>query len=508
MLRSVARAVILAFVAPILTAAGAQMLNRNPVPEGTITSSDYAARRDAVTATVDSGIVLAFGAVEPVVDWPNFFQVPTFQYLTGFGESDAVLVIVKRKGGLKSTMFVPTQSPVVARWVGERTAPRDLQGKIGIAGRDIAQLRPTVDSLVATGLPVYVVPDIHNGDYVKEDSLTRGGAFIKQLRVAHPSLVPSSLHSAVNLMRARKSPAEIALLRRAAEISARGHREAMKAAAPGCGENEIQAILDGTFRRLGGDRPGYGSIVGSGRNATTLHYSDDNDMLRDGDLILIDAATLFDHYTADVTRTFPVNGKFTPAQRDLYQLVRDAQEAFVRQIEAGTTLKSSNDAGKAIISSGLTRFGLIESPTATFDGTPDMKCPEGGCPQLNLFALHGYGGHGIGLEVHDPAQYYVAPGLVSVGDVFTVEPGVYVSPEFIALLPDTPKNRAMRAKIGPAVEKYKWLGVRIEDDYAMTDKGLEWLSSGVPREINEIEALMSEPQLQLPGGGTCGTRRR
>ena len=278
----------------------------------------------------------------------------------------------------------------------------------------------------------------------------------------------------------------------------------MKAAAPGCRENEIQALLDGTFRRFGGDRPGYGSIVASGKHANTLHYMEDSDTLHDGDLILIDAATSYNHYSADVTRTFPVNGRFTQPQRDIYQLVRDVQEAFVRQIKAGVAESVASDSGRAVITKGLTRFGLIESPDATFDGFTGAQCPPAGCKQVSLYALHGYGGHGIGLEVHDPAQYYDTGNQFKVGDVFTVEPGIYVAPDYIALLPDTPRNRAFRAHIASAVEKYKWIGVRIEDDYALTDHGLEWLSNGAPREINEIEALMREPSPQLPGGGTCG----
>ncbi|HEX6628274.1 MAG TPA: M24 family metallopeptidase, partial [Gemmatimonadaceae bacterium] len=277
-----------------------------------------------------------------------------------------------------------------------------------------------------------------------------------------------------------------------------------KAAAPGCTENEIQALLDGTFRRLGGDRPGYGSIVASGKNANTLHYMEDNDTLHDGDLILIDAATSYNHYSADVTRTFPINGKFTPAQRDIYQIVRDAQEAFVRQIKNGISMLVANDSGKAVVGKGLTRLGLIDSATATFDGFPGMPCAASGCPQMMLYALHGFGGHGIGLEVHDPAQYYDEGNQFKIGDVFTVEPGIYVAPDYIAMLPDTPRNRAFRAHIAPALEKYKWIGVRIEDDYALTENGLEWLSRGAPREINEIEALMREPSPELPGGGTCG----
>ena len=278
----------------------------------------------------------------------------------------------------------------------------------------------------------------------------------------------------------------------------------MKATAPGCGEYEIQALLDGTFRRFGGDRPGYGSIVGSGINATILHYMEDSRVMRDGELLLIDAATSFAHYSADVTRTFPVNGRFTPEQRDVYQIVRDAQEAFVRQIKPGVSVAVANDSGRAVVAKGLARLGLIQSAEATIDPPAGARCAADNCPQTTVFALHGFGGHGIGLEVHDPAQYYEEKTEFGVGDVFTVEPGIYVSPNLLRSLPDTPKNRAFLAKIQPAVKKYTGIGVRIEDDYALTESGLEWMSDGVPREINEIESLMRQREPELPGGGSCG----
>jgi Xaa-Pro aminopeptidase len=474
-------------------------------PPSAITAADYAARRAAVTAKVDSGIVLAFGEGHPLDYYPDFYQMPNFEYLTGFDESDAAMLILKRKGTPTSTMmFVPTQSPIMSRFVGERTAIADMARAVGMTGRQLIMLRPVVDSLIASGLPVYFIPAVHSGDYFDEDTVTFGARFISSLRASHPNAVILSLDSAITELREKKTPTEIALLRHAAQISVRAHREAMKAAAPSCGENEIQALIDGTFRRLGADRPGYGSIVASGKHANTLHYMIDNDTLRNGDLILIDAAAAYKHYSADVTRTFPVNGKFTPAQRDIYQLVRDAQEAYVRQIRNGVSSMIADDSGKAVIGRGLTRLGLIDSTNATFDGLTGMECPPNGCKQLMLYALHGYGGHGLGLEVHDPAQYYHPDNIFRVGDVFTVEPGVYVAPDYLAMMNDTPRNRAFRARIAPAVEKYKWIGVRIEDDYAITDNGVEWLSRGAPREIGEIEALMREPSPQLPGGGVCG----
>jgi Xaa-Pro aminopeptidase len=469
-----------------------------------VAPAEYAARRAALAARIDSGVVVAFGAVEPVNFWPTFYQLPAFYYLTGFGEADAAVVMVKRNGVVSATMFVPTRTAMQERWVGARMRVADLEAKIGIAGRDIAQLSTTIDSLATSGLPFYIVPDVQTGDYAAEDSLTRGARFLSQVRVAYPWLVMHSLDDAVDRLRAKKSAAEVALLRKAVQISVRAHQEAMKAAAPGCGENEIQALLEGTFRRFGGDRPGYGSIVGSGINATVLHYMEDDRVMHNGELLLIDAAASFAHYSADVTRTLPVNGRFSPQQRDIYQIVRDAQEAFVRQIKPGVGYGVANDSGKAVVTKGLLRLGLIQSADATIDPPAGMKCPPTGCLQSQLYALHGFGGHGIGLEVHDPAQYYEGNHEFGVGDVFTVEPGLYVSPDLLQSLPDTPKNRAMLAKVRPAVEKYKGIGVRIEDDYALTATGLDWLSAGVPREIPEVEALMRRREPELAGGGSCG----
>ena len=472
-----------------------------------IPTAEYATRRAALTARIDSGVVLAFGAVEPVVYWPGFHQLPSFQYLTGFSESDAVLVMVKRGGGTTATIFVPTRPPIQERWIGARTSIADIGARVpGTTGRDIADLGKVTDSLARLGLTFHVIRDHQASDYVSEDTLTRGARFLSALKTSHPTLTVRIVDTIVESLRAKKRDAEIGVLRKAVEISARAHVEAMKAVGPGCGENEIEALLESTFRRFGGDRPGYGSIVGSGPNATILHYMHGNRVMRDGELLLIDAAASYAHYSADITRTMPVNGKFTQAQKDIYQLVRDAQEAYVSMIKPGSKVATSNDTARALVTKGLLRMGLIESADATYDPIPGTPCPPAGCSQRTLYVLHGYGGHGIGLEVHDPAQYYAPDQTFKPGDVMSIEPGIYVDPEFLKKLPDTPRNRAMLAKIGPAVEKYKWIGVRIEDNYALTSRGLEWMSSGVPREIHEIEALMAKPEIELPGGGSCRTR--
>jgi Xaa-Pro aminopeptidase len=251
-------------------------------------------------------------------------------------------------------------------------------------------------------------------------------------------------------------------------------------------EFEVQALIEYTFRRRGADRPSFSTIVASGPNSTTLHYNRDDRFIQDGDLIVMDIGASAKGYAADVTRTVPANGKFSPAQREVYQIVRDAQSAAERQAKIGVSAWRMSDSSTAVLAAGLAKLGLIESPTATYQCRDDDSVKE--CPQYTLYYMHSIG-HGIGLEVHDPASYYFAPNLVTPGVAFTIEPGIYVRANTLDIILDTPKNRAFKAKIAPAVAKYANVGVRIEDDYIVTDKGVEWISRA-PREIDEVEAAM------------------
>ncbi|HYH82819.1 MAG TPA: aminopeptidase P N-terminal domain-containing protein [Longimicrobium sp.] len=467
-----------------------------------IAPGEYAARREALLAQVDSGVVVAFGEVEPVTYWPPFSQLPSFEYLTGFGEPDAVLVMVKRGGRGEARLYLQPRNERHERFVGPRTGPAEARARTGMAGRPLAGLRAAVDSAVASGLRLYVVSDVHTTDFVQEDSLTRGARFVEALRRDRPGLAVERLDRAVFRLRARKTPAEVALLRRATEITTAGHRQAMLAMAPGCTEGQIQGVMESTWRGMGGERPGYGSIVGSGPNALRLHYERNDRVMQAGDVVVIDAATALSHYSSDVTRTLPVTGRFTADQRAIYQIVLDAQAAFVRQIRPGSALEAANDSGRAVIAAGLARLGLIESPDAVFDtGEP---CMRDSCRQVRLFAWHGYGGHGVGLEVHDPAQYYFDPQRFEPGDVFTVEPGIYVDPDYVAGIADTPRNRALLARILPVARRYANIGVRIEDVYGVSERGVEWMSSGVPRDLAAVEALM---QRAPADGRRCGMPR-
>jgi Xaa-Pro aminopeptidase len=260
---------------------------------------------------------------------------------------------------------------------------------------------------------------------------------------------------------------------------------------PGANERDVQAVIEAAFLTRGAEGPSFASIVGSGPNSTTLHYMRNDRVMRAGEVVVMDIGASYAGYAADVTRTVPVTGRYTPEQRAVYQIVRDAQTAAERVARVGASADAWQAAADSVVAHGLARLGLVESADAVFDAPWADQCEARArlCKQFALFLPHGLG-HGIGLEVHDPAMYYLDGRTFGEGDVFTIEPGVYVNPEVLRLLPDTPRNRAMLARIRPVVERYRNVGVRIEDDYIVTGKGLEWLSRA-PREISEIEALMA-----------------
>jgi Xaa-Pro aminopeptidase len=313
--------------------------------------------------------------------------------------------------------------------------------------------------------------------------------FVRALAARHPGLVVKDAHPIVSELRARKSAAEMALIRRAAAISSEGHLAAMHVESPRH-EYELQAALEYTFKRLGAARPAYGSIVGAGENGTELHYMKDRGPAKPGDLVVMDAAAEFEGYAADVTRTIPVSGTFTAEQRALYQLVRDAQAAAERNSKPGMRAAAATDSSVDVRARGLVALGLAESLDATLDLPWATNCAAQprSCRQTYFWMIHGIN-HGVGLEVHDPAQFYAEHGTFREGDAFVIEPGIYISPRMLDALPDTPRNRAFIAKVRPAVERYRNSGVRIEDMYVITEKGLERISTA-PREIDEIEAVM------------------
>jgi Xaa-Pro aminopeptidase len=457
-----------------------------------IPTAEYTARRDSLAARLGDGVVVAFGGRTPVTDFGPFYQLPAFHYLTSFDEPDAAMVLVAKDGKAATTLFLSPIDPRTAFYYGRRPDSASVERTLGVKARAYSALTAFADS-IATASPkttFYTLADFGDADFAQQDSLTRGRSFMKSLAAKHQGLAIKDAHDIVDQLRARKSPAELALLRKAGEISAEGHRAAMLAPEP-AHEYEVQAVVEYTFTRLGGERPAYGSIVGAGADGTQLHYMKDRNQAKPGDLIVIDAATQYEGYAADVTRTIPVSGSYTADQRKLYQLVRDAQAAAERNSKPGMSSKAASDSSIAVRAKGLVALGLAESETASFDPPWKVNCSAVpvACSQTYFWMIHGLG-HGIGLAVHDPAQYYYGDHTFREGDAFTIEPGIYVSQAMLDALPDTPRNRAFKAKVKDAVARYQNTGVRIEDSYVITDKGLERISSNAPRELEEIEALM------------------
>jgi Xaa-Pro aminopeptidase len=456
-----------------------------------IPAAEFAARRDSLAARIGDGVLVAFGGRTPVTDFGPFYQNPAFKYLTNFDEPDAAYVMVARGGKGTSTIFVTPAAPRTAFYYGKRPDSLEVVRNWGVNARSFSAIGAVVDSLASSGLPFYTLDDFADADFARQDSLTRGKQFMRTIAAKHSGLVVKDGHQIVDQLRAKKSAAEIALLRKAAEISSEGHRAAMTAAEP-VKEYEIQAALEYAFMRLGGARPSYGSIVGGGIHGTQLHYMRDRGDVKPGDVVVMDAATEYEGYAADITRTIPVSGKYTVPQKELYQLVLDAQKAAERNSKPGMSAAAAQDSSFDLRAKGLAKLGLIESEDATLDFPWQTNCSANprSCRQAMFWMIHGIS-HGIGLAVHDPAQFYSGERVFKEGDAFTIEPGIYVSSAMLDALPDTPKNRAFLAKVRPVVRRYENTGVRIEDDYLITSKGLERISTA-PREIAEIEALMSK----------------
>jgi Xaa-Pro aminopeptidase len=267
---------------------------------------------------------------------------------------------------------------------------------------------------------------------------------------------------ALHELRLRKSPEEVRALRKAAAITAEAHLAAMAVGRPGAFEYELEAAIDYTFRRRGGSGPGYTSIVGAGENATILHYHENNCAIADGDLVLVDAGCEYGMYTADVTRTWPANGKFTPAQREVYDLVLAVQEEAVAMTRPGVTIDQIHEHCVKGLTAGMIRLGLLA-------GTVEERIAD---LSYKKYFMHGTS-HWLGLDVHDVGAYTrggtarpLEPGMV-----ITVEPGLYVA-----------------ADATDAPERLRGIGVRIEDDVLVTDTGHEVLTTAAPKSVAEIEA--------------------
>jgi len=394
----------------------------------------------------------------------RYRQESSFYYLTGWEHPEAVALF--RPGTEQPyILFVQAKDPAREIWTGRRPGPegaiRDF-GADGAFGFD--ELAEKLPELVQGASHLHYA---FGTDREMDDLLL--GAIRKARQKAHRNglEVPVNFSDPGTLLgelRLRKSEAELTRIREAVSISVDAHLEAMRQARVGIHEYEIEAIIDGTFRSRGGNGPGYTSIVAAGDNATILHYIENDDVVEAGELVLIDAGCEFEYYTADITRTWPVNGAFTPAQRAVYDVVLGAHEAVLALAAPGVPFQDLHDLAVRKLTEGMVRIGLLE-------GEVDELITE---ETYKRFYMHKTG-HWLGLDVHDVGRYFLdgQSRPLEPGMLFTVEPGIYVAPDDEA-----------------APEQYRGIGVRIEDDVLVVDGGVEVLSARLPREADTIEGIV------------------
>jgi Xaa-Pro aminopeptidase len=451
--------------------------------------AELARRRAAVAAKMADNSILILLSAEPKlysnsVDYV-YRQENNLVYLTGLKQNGATFVMTKTGGAIGEYLFMPRRNAFFETWNGkmysnedatrisglktiinstERTAFFEaVKGKTAFrstdAGIEIAANAGTVYLLLPNG------GNDENGarEYVSESN------FAASLN----GMETQNARPIFNELRQIKSPYEIKLLQHAVDISSEAHMRSQAMAHTAKFEYEVQAEVEYTFRRRNADYWGYPSIVGCGPNATTLHYQIPADAVKLGDLLLMDVGAEYDHYTADVTRTFPVNGKFTTEQREIYQIVYDAQEAVARATKPGVQFSALDRIARNTIEDGLLKLGLIT---------------ETGGAQSRIWFMHGLG-HFLGMNVHDVSKQG-AP--LAAGMVFTNEPGIYIRLDALDNMPKDAETQAFVAKIRPAFEKYKGIGVRIEDDMLVTANGVEWMTKDLPRTIEGIESFLAK----------------
>ncbi len=394
----------------------------------------------------------------------RFRQDSDFHYLTGFEEPESIAVIKPADEEHPYTLFVRPRDPEKEVWDGRRAGVEGALETYGAsAAFPVAEFEEKITDLISGATNLYY--RIGSGNFELDDiiinSIRRLRALSRKGKSAPQSIIDTA--AVLHEMRLIKSAEEIELMQRAADIAAEAHIEAMKAARPGMKEYEIEALLEYYFRRHGASAPAYTSIVGSGANATVLHYVTNDGTLNDGDLLLIDAGAEYRGYASDITRTFPVNGRFTEPQREIYELVLETQVACVEMVRPGVTNDEIKQRSIEMLTEGMVRLGLLQ-------GEPEKLIEE---EKYKQFYMHGLG-HYLGMDVHDVGRYYhkdearkLEPGMV-----MTVEPGLYVAAD----TKDIP-------------EKYLGIGVRIEDDVLVTENGPRVLSSKAPKHVEEIEEL-------------------
>ncbi|WNC10128.1 Xaa-Pro aminopeptidase [Pseudomonas coleopterorum] len=434
-----------------------------------IPKSEYARRRKALMAQMVPNSIAILPAAAVAVrnrDVEHVYrQDSDFQYLSGFPEPEAVIALIPGREHGEYVLFCRERNPERELWdglrAGQEGAVRDFGADDAFPISDIDDILPGLiegRDRVYSSIGSHPEFDRHLMDWINSiRSKARLGA--------QPPNEFEALDHLLHDMRLYKSAAEIKVMRRAADISARAHVRAMQACRAGLHEYSLEAELDYEFRKGGAKMPAYGSIVAGGRNACILHYQQNDAVLRDGDLVLIDAGCEIECYASDITRTFPVSGRFSPEQKAIYELVLEAQQAAFAAIGPDKHWNQAHEATVQVITQGLVRLGLLKGEVDELIARDAHRA----------FYMH-RAGHWLGLDVHDVGEYKVGGEwrVLEPGMTLTVEPGIYIAPDNLSV-----------------AKKWRGIGVRIEDDVVVTKKGCEILTGAVPKSVADIEALMA-----------------
>lgn len=433
-----------------------------------ISAQEFIARQDRLLAQCLENSVCLIPAASMVTRSRDteylFRQNSDFWYLTGFNEPDAWLILSNhpRYGASYRAMVVQAKDEQAEIWQGRRLGAEAALAQFSLdEAFELSELEEALMETLQNHDNVYFALGENNA----HDSLLTGA--LDALRQApKASLAPHAIQDVrpiLHEMRVFKSACEVAVMKAAGEISAHAHKRAMQFAKPGCFEYHIEAELHHAFAMEGARSPAYSTIVGSGENACILHYTENSAQVKDGDLILVDAGCEYQGYAADITRTFPANGRFTEAQREIYALVLRAQESVLTTLGPGSTLNDAMMQSAEVITEGLVSLGILSGTLA--DNLAQQTWRD--------FYMHGVG-HFLGLDVHDVGDYKIngEDRPLKPGMALTIEPGIYI------------------ASHHNVEDKYKGIGVRIEDNVVITATGVEVLTSGVPKTIDDIEALM------------------
>ncbi|MBI2389800.1 MAG: aminopeptidase P N-terminal domain-containing protein [Deltaproteobacteria bacterium] len=457
----------------------------------TVTTTPFAARRQRLLESMGPKTAAVFVATPTAIRnndvEHDFRQDSDVFYLTGFDEPDTVVVLTPaatikdpaadpkdkepKQLSPKLTMFVRPKDPEREIWDGFR---HGVEGAKNEFGADVAFTIDELSRRLPELLAAHDAVVYRWGNKAFDERLFSAIALARRTAGRNGAAAPTRILDPIEVLyehRLRKSPEELAAMRRACAITAEAHKRAMSIAAPGRHEFELEAVMLETFRKHGSERPAYGSIVGSGPNATVLHYRRNDRQLQDGDLVLIDAGCEYGYYASDVTRTFPANGRFSDVQRAIYELVLEAQLAAIEMVKPGVTQGDIHQRACAVLTAGLVQLGVLEGDV------DELLKKEAYKP----FYMHKTG-HWLGMDVHDVGAYFVptadgkmAQRPLEPGMVITIEPGLYFG---------------IGAEKAP--ERFRGIGVRIEDDILVTDSGHENLTSSIPKTVEEVERACAE----------------